>query len=52
MVAAKAIEKLLGAAVDIVGRSARPEQRDGELANLTAVADGIIAGIRGRPLGH
>ena len=42
MVAAKAVEELLGAAVDIVERSARSERRDAELANLIAVADGIV----------
>jgi hypothetical protein len=52
MVAAKAVEELLGAAVDIVERSARSERRDAELANLIAVADGIVGRIRGRPVGE
>src|SRR5262245_6172813 len=52
MVAAKAVEELLGAAVDVVERSVPPERRDAELVNLTAVADGIVGGIRERPLGE
>jgi hypothetical protein len=45
MVAAKAIEELLGAAVDLVERSVPPERRDAEIANLTAVAEEIVGGI-------
>lgn len=44
--AAQAVEALLGAAVAIVKRSARPELRAAELANLTAVANEIVGGIR------
>jgi hypothetical protein len=46
---AKAIEELLEEAVDLVRRSVPPERRDAELANLTAVANEIVGGIRARP---
>jgi len=51
MVAAKAIEELLGAAFDLVERSVPPRRRDAELANLTAVAEEIRGSIRARPCG-
>jgi hypothetical protein len=41
-----------GAAVDLVGRSVLPERREAELANLIAVADEIVGGIRDRPVGE
>lgn len=46
-----AVEALLGATVDLVQRSVRPERREAELANLVAVADEVVGGIRGRPWG-
>ena len=51
MVAAKAVEELLGAAVDVIERSVPPERRDAELANLIAVAGEIAGGLRDRPAG-
>jgi hypothetical protein len=47
--ATQAVEALLGAAVDIVERSARPERREAELANLLAAADEIVGGMQGYP---
>jgi hypothetical protein len=44
--AAQAVEALLGAAVEIVERSARPERREAEVENLLAVADEIVGTIR------
>jgi hypothetical protein len=49
--AVQAVEALLGAAVDVVQRSVRPEHREAELANLLSTADEIVGGIRGRPWG-
>jgi len=49
--AAKSVETLLGAAVDLVERSVPRERRDAELANLIAVADEILCGVRDRPVG-
>jgi len=49
--AAKAVEELLAEAFDLVRRSVPPERRDAERANLTAVANEIVAGIRARPWG-
>jgi len=51
MVAAKAIQELLGAAFDLVERSVPPEQREAQIANLLAVGDEIVRGILDRPLG-
>jgi hypothetical protein len=48
--AAKAVEALLGAAVDVVARSVPPERRETELANLLAVAEQLVADVRGQPV--
>ncbi len=50
--AVQAVEALLDAAVDVVQRSVRPERREAELANLLAIADEIVGGLRDRPLGE
>jgi hypothetical protein len=47
----KAVEALLGAAVDIVRRSARPKCREAEVENLFAAADEIVGRIRAGPIG-
>jgi hypothetical protein len=47
---AQAVEALLGAAVDLVGRSVPPDRRETEIANLIAAADEIVGGIRDRPV--
>jgi hypothetical protein len=49
MKAIRAVESLLGAAVDVVERSVRPECRETEVGHLIAVADEIVRGMQGHP---